>query len=261
MERETRLAALVDAIQRDVETGEVGQHHRHVRVDDAADVACALHEQMDQGVAARDELAARDGMQIACSAGCSACCENLIMVWEPEVLAVARYLDRPEHQAARASFLAAYPRWRERVGDTAARARAQHLTGDRRAYEDTVRQVWRQRIMCAFNRDGACTVYPVRPNVCRSCHAVDTSDRCSADSDAPPKAVAFPPLDEFLGRTQTLTAALEVTMRGTTGAPSSVCERVHELLAGSGTGATDKVGRNAPCPCDSGKKFKRCCGK
>ena len=22
-----------------------------------------------------------------------------------------------------------------------------------------------------------------------------------------------------------------------------------------------KVGRNEPCPCDSGKKFKRCCGQ
>jgi preprotein translocase subunit SecA len=24
---------------------------------------------------------------------------------------------------------------------------------------------------------------------------------------------------------------------------------------------TDKVGRNAPCPCGSGKKYKKCCGK
>jgi preprotein translocase subunit SecA len=24
---------------------------------------------------------------------------------------------------------------------------------------------------------------------------------------------------------------------------------------------TDKVGRNSPCPCGSGKKFKKCCGK
>ena len=23
----------------------------------------------------------------------------------------------------------------------------------------------------------------------------------------------------------------------------------------------DKVGRNAPCPCGSGKKYKKCCGK
>ena len=25
--------------------------------------------------------------------------------------------------------------------------------------------------------------------------------------------------------------------------------------------AEDKVGRNAPCPCGSGKKYKKCCGQ
>ncbi|MEG1887057.1 MAG: SEC-C metal-binding domain-containing protein [Oscillospiraceae bacterium] len=24
---------------------------------------------------------------------------------------------------------------------------------------------------------------------------------------------------------------------------------------------TEKIGRNSPCPCGSGKKYKRCCGK
>jgi uncharacterized protein YecA (UPF0149 family) len=24
---------------------------------------------------------------------------------------------------------------------------------------------------------------------------------------------------------------------------------------------SEKVGRNAPCPCGSGKKYKKCCGK
>jgi preprotein translocase subunit SecA len=23
----------------------------------------------------------------------------------------------------------------------------------------------------------------------------------------------------------------------------------------------EKIGRNAPCPCGSGKKYKKCCGK
>ncbi|MGD2011834.1 MAG: SEC-C metal-binding domain-containing protein [Desulfobacterales bacterium] len=25
--------------------------------------------------------------------------------------------------------------------------------------------------------------------------------------------------------------------------------------------ADKKIGRNAPCPCGSGKKYKKCCGK
>ncbi len=43
--------------------------------------------------------------------------------------------------------------------------------------------------------------------------------------------------------------------------------RMNQLGAGDGEGVQpvrrdgDKVGRNAPCPCGSGKKYKRCCGQ
>ena len=30
---------------------------------------------------------------------------------------------------------------------------------------------------------------------------------------------------------------------------------------GGGTVQVEKVGRNSPCPCGSGKKFKKCCGR
>jgi preprotein translocase subunit SecA len=30
---------------------------------------------------------------------------------------------------------------------------------------------------------------------------------------------------------------------------------------GTGVRSAPKVGRNAPCPCGSGKKYKRCCGR
>ncbi|EQD34131.1 SEC-C motif domain protein, partial [mine drainage metagenome] len=44
-------------------------------------------------------------------------------------------------------------------------------------------------------------------------------------------------------------------------------DQLPEALAGLGTPALGKpaeatgVARNAPCPCGSGRKFKRCCGK
>jgi len=49
-------------------------------------------------------------------------------------------------------------------------------------------------------------------------------------------------------------------------------ERDQEMLLSHGDGAdgsraktvrrqATKVGRNDPCPCGSGKKFKKCCGK
>ena len=31
--------------------------------------------------------------------------------------------------------------------------------------------------------------------------------------------------------------------------------------AGEFVAAEEKVGRNEPCPCGSGKKYKKCCGK
>jgi len=34
-----------------------------------------------------------------------------------------------------------------------------------------------------------------------------------------------------------------------------------EIMAGLNLLGTEKVGRNDPCPCGSGKKYKRCCGK
>jgi uncharacterized protein len=39
--------------------------------------------------------------------------------------------------------------------------------------------------------------------------------------------------------------------------------RRHGALPPTGqtvSGSTAKVGRNDPCPCGSGKKYKRCCG-
>jgi preprotein translocase subunit SecA len=42
----------------------------------------------------------------------------------------------------------------------------------------------------------------------------------------------------------------------------SVAGREAQVPAGiTYTRETQKVGRNEPCPCGSGKKYKRCCGK
>jgi uncharacterized protein YecA (UPF0149 family) len=43
----------------------------------------------------------------------------------------------------------------------------------------------------------------------------------------------------------------------------SVYEKMGEYQSGpkSQAKAGDKVGRNDPCPCGSGKKYKKCCGK
>ncbi len=39
------------------------------------------------------------------------------------------------------------------------------------------------------------------------------------------------------------------------------CNHGHQAQQVPITRAEPKVGRNAPCPCGSGSKFKRCCGR
>ncbi len=51
---------------------------------------------------------------------------------------------------------------------------------------------------------------------------------------------------------------------GDEGLPLSELSKVAAMLRGTSSPATvgrQKVGRNEPCPCGSGKKFKKCCGQ
>ena len=166
--------------------------------DDGAAVAEALSEEMDGGTAMRAELAARQGHRIACGPGCSACCEIMVMIYRPEAVRIARWLGRPENAGARAAFLAAYGPWRAAVGDAPERLTELFVGGEAAAYDELHMAHWRRRVLCAFNREGRCSIYEVRPLACRNAHALETADRCRADSARPAEAVSFVPLDEFV---------------------------------------------------------------
>jgi len=223
-----------------------------VREAEAEALARALHDEMDAGVAAREEAIAGSGHTLACARGCSACCEIVLMSYEAEALAVARYLARPENAAARSHFAAAYPRWRAAVGDLADRAREAAARGDAEGVGAAASEAALRHVLCAFNQGGACTVYEVRPNVCRGCHALDTAEHCRAGGSERPTVMEFSPLDDFMAKIRPLHMAAHAALRGAV-APEPLCDAVHRLL-------TPAVSRNAPCPCGSGKKHKRCCG-
>ena len=252
-----RMAAVVDALA--AAAGQVarGEPVRLplVRPAEAEALARALHGEMDAGVAARDRAIAASGHRVACARGCSACCEIVLMTWETEAMAVARWLARPEQAAARAHFAAAYPRWRAAVGDLADRAREGAARGDAGAVGAAAGEAALRHVLCAFNRDGACTVYEVRPNACRGCHALDTAEHCTAGGADRPTVMEFPPLDAFMAKTRPLHMAAHAALRGTA-SPEPLCDAVARLLAPPPRAA----GRNDPCPCGSGKKYKRCCG-
>lgn len=234
-----------------------------ISVEDGVAIARELHKETDAGTTARAQHARENGLELACAPGCSYCCENIVFVFEAEALAVSRWLEQPENKDAKAWFLSTYAAWRQAVGDVPQRAAAARESNRAEVYAATVREVWEQRVMCAFNRDGACTIYPVRPNHCRTCHALDTPDRCVSTSHEPPRALAFPALEAFLQTSHSLVDATHVALGKRRGIPTPLCETVYRHLRPderpTATAAPVAIRRNAPCPCGSGRKYKLCC--
>lgn len=138
---------------------------------DAAALTTIMHEQLDEAISRRD---AEIGERMACYKGCNSCCVSPVLVTEGESVAIAEWLKAPENAAVRAAFEAAYVGWRDAIGDLA----GQGETADQDAHRAWMTQVLRRGAMCAFNHDGACSIYPVRPAICRKVHALYTSEFC-----------------------------------------------------------------------------------
>jgi Fe-S-cluster containining protein len=202
---------------------------------DAAAIAADLQAAVDQGVAKRAEVAAAQGEHIACHAGCNACCEQLVMIWTAEAELIAGWLNQPENAEARRRFLEAYPAWAERSAGAIASVIARTRVGDARGQFAALVAHWRQRILCAFNHDGLCAIYAVRPVLCRNCHAVGTSEHCHPADDTGTAATSlhFKPLEEFIQRTRGLSKAMHHALGGPRGLAVPLCSAVYERLMSS----------------------------
>jgi Fe-S-cluster containining protein len=236
MEDGARLAALVAELEADAAyaTGRRA-FPRTLTREDAERLAAMLHETVNEGTAARGRKAAEAGMTFACAPGCSYCCEQLVMVWLPEALAAAAFLERPENAAAKAAFLAAYPSWRERVGDGPERIAELTAAGKVSEHVQAHLEQQRKRVLCAFNQGGLCGIYDARPNVCRNTHALETAEHCRADDESGISVsfVQFKPLDDFLRRAGRMNAAMHHALGGGKQRSVALCEAVHELLTSS----------------------------
>lgn len=159
------------------------------------------------------------------------------MIFRPEAARVARWLDLPENAEARAAFRAAYPAWRDRMGDTPARLAARFVN-DPGSYRQAHIEAWSRGVLCAFNQDGACTIYPVRPIICRTGHALDTSAYCSGAATEGATRATFVPLDQFVARTRKLLAAAHHAARGPKGRVEAVQRRVRAVAADPAPGVS-----------------------
>lgn len=226
------VEALIEEIAADLEGYATHRSFpRKVPLDEASRVAAFIHQQLDMGVDARAQAIARSTVKLACERGCTGCCEEPIMVFRPEAARVSQWLGQPENEAARAAFIAAYSDWNARIGD-AARTLSELFVAEPRNYIAHHVEAWRKGVLCAFNRDGDCTVYPVRPTVCRTGHALETNEHCSGASETPATRATFVPLDDFVARTRRLLLATHNATHGARGRPEALPHAVYAMLQG-----------------------------
>jgi Fe-S-cluster containining protein len=218
-----------------------------VQAQDAAGLIAMMHEQLDRAIERRSTDTADAGIVIACQRGCHACCYYPVVTDEAEAVAVAQWLTQPENAAVRERFLVAYPAWRAAHGSTIEALVASPTKDDRvRACAD----YFFQHGVCPFNHDGDCTIYPVRPALCRITHAVGSSEKC--EEGIGETTVSHGEVNATYDSQDEMRATLSEALRpgrGVEALPKSVMRRL--------TGAT--AFPNQPCPCGSGLKQKRCC--
>jgi Fe-S-cluster containining protein len=203
---------------------------RTVTPDDALRIAGMLQDEIDAGTDARAGAARTRGLHIACAAGCNACCEQPIIVYLPEVIRIAAWLARPENAAVRGAFLERYPAWRERAADHF--DAITHARDDEAARDAHLAQ-WQRRLRCAFNdAGGKCSIYPVRPIVCRLAHALDSDERCHAESfdGRLPVAMSYPPVERAGERARAILKALHHALGGEKNRRMPLCRGVAERL-------------------------------
>jgi Fe-S-cluster containining protein len=218
-----------------------------VQAQDAAGLIAMMHEQLDQAIERRSADVAETGVVIACQRGCHACCYYPVVTSEAEAVAVAQWLIQPENSLVRERFLAAYPAWRAAHGATIEALVATDSKDDRvRACAD----YFSQRGVCPFNHDGDCTIYPVRPALCRITHAVGSSEKCEEGIGV--ATVSHPEVDATYDSQGAMRATLNEALR-----PGRSVEALPKSVMRRLTGAT--AFPNQPCPCGSGLKQKRCC--
>lgn len=223
-----RLDDLFDAL------GEAADGKRHLPViqpGDASLVVGHFHAQIDVATAARARKVAASGHAIACKEGCSHCCRNVVIVFDGEAVAITEWLRQPEQAEVLAAFRAQYPAWRKQLDRILEAWDAAMSTGNAGAAERVLMQAWKEQAMCAFNVGGNCSIYEVRPSICRSAHALDTSDRCLPTTTAPAVTYVYEPLEQYMAKIQPIILSLHAALRPDRGPPRPVCQAVHEELA------------------------------
>lgn len=140
---------------------------RHLQAQREAPYVIAFVRNMQRGVNQIVQTAAEQGAGLACRPGCNHCCSARVEATAPEIFLIAQDIrSRPPEEA---SFL------------------VQCL----QAHAATPGELapWRNRAPCPFLRDQLCSIYQVRPGVCRKAHSLD-AEACKRHESVIPQNLA-----------------------------------------------------------------------
>ncbi|MCB9562490.1 MAG: YkgJ family cysteine cluster protein [Kofleriaceae bacterium] len=199
--------------------------------DDVVAVYALFHGQVDRGTARRAALVTEGGHVVACQPGCDACCHNTPAIHAGEAVTIARWLEQPAQAAARDAFLTRYPAWRAALGDLVDRWAHAAGTGDVATEVELAAAAWHRTVPCAFLDGGRCSIYPVRPVVCRDHHALGTAAACQPGAQEDLQRARFPPLVDYLDHIRPIVLAMHDALQPDTPGARPLCAAVHDQLA------------------------------
>ncbi len=136
---------------------------RQIAADPRPAAVIGFVQSVQQGIDAVVKARFSRGAQPDCKAGCSHCCHTCVEALPAEVFRIARHL------AGCAT---------EDVKNIQVRL-AQQIAADNGA------QSWKDRPACAFLQNNRCSIYEIRPGVCRKTHSLDVKQCASSASEIP----------------------------------------------------------------------------
>jgi len=175
------LRAFIDALVDDESLPDPRQPSpRKVRRSEALRVVRDFLETSKEATASMPAVAEAMGVKLACLAGCSDCCEQLVLISAPEADVIAEWLSAPGREALLEAFHRRAGTWLAKCGADALRALIAMGEGRLDDARRSSRQVALQRQLCPLHDGRGCTAYEVRPFICRKVYVAHTHENCRA---------------------------------------------------------------------------------
>jgi Fe-S-cluster containining protein len=139
------------------------------------------------------------GGAVSCRSGCGACCRQLVVVSPLEALVIDEHVQAAD-AAQRQRWEAAHARHHAALAQRPSLLRRLQWFRAAGGYirpeegDALEREYWAAQLPCPFLKEERCSIYPVRPFVCREHFALSPPELCARDLDAvqcPPTRFEF----------------------------------------------------------------------